>query len=384
MVTRFAPFNEPDFEYMESFLEDMAGEGLILDHYGMWYAYFYEGEPRRRRYRIVPKIQRAVNEDEIDLYEVAGWQYAGKKFGTGLNIFYTDDPDAPELFTDMASFRMYAKRYAFAGTIAILCMLLLLFQAFDSAGHMLTFGGVLHMIGDMGVLLIAAFVLMLLLLVAIVESFVLSEFSTMYRILAAKPIRHNIEYKSKLRFHKITVVAALAMVAIVMIGQGNIGYDTTSEAKIKAYDGTHPASYEIVDPEGWSKIENSISRNDWPEGLSFGVFTKSGPLFHEKIEVHTDIDDNTYMRAIYGEAKSENIAEKWLEEEILYDTEEKLQPEEVALDTPIGLDYLGFYIDEWDDQIIYMRNGNVVERICYLGDKDLMQYIDELVEDVNL
>ncbi len=381
MVTRFAPFNEPEFEYMESYLEDMARQGLLLDNYGMVNAYFNEDEPRQRRYRIVPRIMRRLNDEEINLYEEFGWHYIGKKWGTGLNILYTDDPDVPELFTDMHSFRSYAKYYAIVGLFCILCMLELLFDPFNTLGDVVQHMGIIHSIDEMGAFFVVAIVLALLLMVAVAEAFIVTEFSVAYRILKARPLRRNLEYKGKLKFHKATTIMVFVLAVILIIGSNFMGWDTSNESTEKSYKGYHPISYEIIDPEGWAEIEYANINNDWPENLSFGVYTKCGLLFDKKVDVHTDLRTD-YMRALYIEAKSEGIARKWLDEEIMYDTEDKLEPEDIAIETSEGLDYMGFYIDEWNDQIIYLRKGNVIERIIYYGDKEILQYADVLVEDI--
>lgn len=383
MVTRFAPFKEPEFEYMESFLEDMATKGLLLDKYGLLYAYFRESEPCNRRYRIVPKIWSDVNEEELFLYEGAGWNYAGKKACSGLNIFYTDDPKAPEIFTDMKSFRVYARKFAAVGIISVLLVFLILYVVFGTAKGMLDLFGIVQLLDGMGLIFAGAMLAALLLLVALAEALILSRFSIMYRILAAKPIRHNIEYRGKLRFHIATLIAAVILVGVLLIGDNFTFQDTSNKTTMLSYSGNHPVSYEIVDPDGWNKIETAMETWEWNDNIGFDVFTDPGILFDEKREVHVDIG-SSYWRAIYMEAKSEKIAEKWLAEEILYDTNSVFNPDDIALDTPDGLDYLGYYIDEYEDQIVYMRKGNVVERICYFGGKDIRQYIDEFVEDILL
>ena len=86
-IKEFAPFDGRDFEYIESYLCDMAKKGLVLERYGLCYAEFKESEPIQRRFRIVPKLQRMVTDEEIELYKESGWNYLGKKWGSGLNIF---------------------------------------------------------------------------------------------------------------------------------------------------------------------------------------------------------------------------------------------------------------------------------------------------------
>lgn len=384
MVTRFAPFNEPEFEYMESYLEDMARKGLLLDNFGIVNAYFNEGEPCNRRYRIVPKILKSLKTDEISLYEEFGWHFVCKKGGTGLNILYTDDPNAPELFTDMVSFRSYAKKYAITGFISILLMLFYLINPFNTFTEIFQESGILHTIDEMGVFIIAVMMLTLLLLVAVVEAFVITQFSVAFRILTAKTMRRSIEYKGRLKFHKVTFIATISLAVILIMSGAFIASESADYDAEKAYAGNHPASYEIVDPEGWSTVEKAFVNNEWPEDVHFDVFTKTGILFDKKVEIYTDLNEDTYMRAVYRVARTERIAEMWLNEEILYDTNNKLQPEQVALDTPDGLDYLGYTVDEWDGQKIYMRKGNVLELIYYYGDKDVLQFTDEFVADLLL
>ena len=69
-------------------------------------------------------------------------------------------------------------------------------------------------------------------------------------------------------------------------------------------------------------------------------------------------------------------------EEILYDVNEKQSPDDIALESYNGLDYIGFYTDKGGTQIIYMRKGNVIEKILYYGDKDIALHMDEFAEDL--
>ena len=58
--------------------------------------------------------------------------------------------------------------------------------------------------------------------------------------------------------------------------------------------------------------------------------------------------------------------------------------DDIAMDIPLpeGIDYIGFYINEWDNQIVYVRAGKINERVAYRGDEDLREYVDVIIDDV--
>ena len=98
-----------DVERIESWLQDLAREGWVLEGqsaYWLGFFTFVKAEPQEIRYRLEPKKERhsnftnAPDEEEEDLYKEYGWEFV-----TQFHYFYiyrTADPNARELNTDYA------------------------------------------------------------------------------------------------------------------------------------------------------------------------------------------------------------------------------------------------------------------------------------------
>lgn len=105
---RIPPCSRYDIAGMESWLEDMAAQGLFLDKDGLFLgiATFLRGEPERLRFRLeatdttggILSPQHDPDEDAIALYRQMGWHYRGR-WGQ-FHIYASDDPHAPEPHTD--------------------------------------------------------------------------------------------------------------------------------------------------------------------------------------------------------------------------------------------------------------------------------------------
>lgn len=95
-----------DIDCNESWLSDLAGEGLVLDHLGARFAYFKRDTPRTMRYRF-DVLSRMLTSDELGLYDSCGWHfvtlYNEVTFGADVIYYvFTTDENAtvPELHTD--------------------------------------------------------------------------------------------------------------------------------------------------------------------------------------------------------------------------------------------------------------------------------------------
>lgn len=98
-----------DVERIESWLQDMAKDGWVLDGqsaYWLGFFTFVKAEPQEIRYRLEPKTTRhtvyenAPDEEAEELYKEYGWEFV-----TQFHYFYiyrTADPNARELNTDLA------------------------------------------------------------------------------------------------------------------------------------------------------------------------------------------------------------------------------------------------------------------------------------------
>lgn len=104
---RFPPCPAYEMEHFESWLEDMAKSGLILDRdpFIAGLATFRKDQPTAIRYRLQPKPKQAgmfaksdPQQNAVDLAKEYGWTYIGEY--SDFFIFCTQDPAIPELDTD--------------------------------------------------------------------------------------------------------------------------------------------------------------------------------------------------------------------------------------------------------------------------------------------
>ena len=115
---KFDPFGVVDMFYKQNWLEYQAGKGLLLANDNLLTCRFTVDEPRDRRYRILPYKPSKTTQEELDLYASCGWHLI---YGSGsVMIFYTDDPDAPEPFTDVQSQHKYYRKSLITNFIIML------------------------------------------------------------------------------------------------------------------------------------------------------------------------------------------------------------------------------------------------------------------------
>ena len=105
---RIPPCPAYDIPSMESWLEDMAAEGLHLSKDGFFglFTTFEEGPPKKERFRLEPTDRRNglfseeydPEDEAVQMLHQMGWTYRARR--GQFYIYSTDDPGAPELNTD--------------------------------------------------------------------------------------------------------------------------------------------------------------------------------------------------------------------------------------------------------------------------------------------
>lgn len=100
-VKRVIPFESCDIPAIQNWLEDMAEKGLFFKECGLLFAKFTKGEPKKMRYRLdfCDVVACDIPEEKKELYERSGWNVVGD-FKNDCVVICTDDPDAPEIYTD--------------------------------------------------------------------------------------------------------------------------------------------------------------------------------------------------------------------------------------------------------------------------------------------
>jgi len=108
-IIRFAPCPEYDVECMESWLEDMARQGLILDGEFFRLYFFRKSQPVEVRYRLEAAAKSISIFDDhggnpspemLQISQEFGWEYVTS--GRDFYIFTSHDAQARELNTDAA------------------------------------------------------------------------------------------------------------------------------------------------------------------------------------------------------------------------------------------------------------------------------------------
>lgn len=100
-VKRVIPFESCDIPAIQNWLEDMAEKGLFFKECGVFFAKFEKGEPKKMRYRLdfCDVVACDIPEEKKELYERSGWNVVGD-FKNDCVVICTDDPDAPEIYTE--------------------------------------------------------------------------------------------------------------------------------------------------------------------------------------------------------------------------------------------------------------------------------------------
>lgn len=100
-VKRVIPFESCDIPAIQNWLEDMVEKGLFFKECGVFFAKFTKGEPKKMRYRLdfCDVVACDIPEEKKELYERSGWNVVGD-FKNDCVVICTDDPDAPEIYTD--------------------------------------------------------------------------------------------------------------------------------------------------------------------------------------------------------------------------------------------------------------------------------------------
>ncbi len=132
-IRKWIPVSLYDIPGLERWLEDQANRGLFPTGLGSW-AVFRTGAVPGTRFRLEPwgKAGTAPALDQLELYEAQGWKYAFP-IGRVYFLFYTEDSQAPDLYTDYQSRglslerldrRVRQLRIARYGLLALLALLL--------------------------------------------------------------------------------------------------------------------------------------------------------------------------------------------------------------------------------------------------------------------
>lgn len=408
--TKYIPFGVYEYEYMEAWLEEWARKGWLLKSMFSCFATFEETEPCELRYRIVPNAAFQAEDEEISFYEENGWHFAD--CSRGLNVFYCEDPQIPELFTDTRSFSKRTRNYAIAAGIAVLGFGYLAWQNLSNGQDLFwSDDGILHTIHETGALFFLSLSVLLFLAVVISVWCIIRYARHAKRIAFKQKIERRSNYRRVAVMNKTWMSLASLCIIGMIIGWATtaISYDDIPEVQNK----DHPVNLEQVDPEFSNAMDTVLTmeaEGKWVSSYSYLVTSKQTVLFSEYREVlaeYTDSDYNLdtgalqkhndpegtpvlseeyYYFAIYAKARSEKIAARYLEESrqlaIKGDLVDKFGSDEKVFSAE-GFDMVK-YLHTYDIgyQYLFLRKGKEIEYICYLGPENLEDHVETIIEDL--
>ena len=211
-ITRILPCPSYDIERVESWLQDMAKEGLLLDSRSpFWHTllHFVPCTPKTLRYRLEPRAKGLdyAEEPPEEAREIAcesGWEFVCPF--EEFYIYRTDRPDAPEMNTDTAVQAASLKRLKRSTLSSLIWQIVLighLFWDFGKAPYR-----VLVTFGSLYVILLAVFFL----------GFLGYDFLRFYYIFRLQkqlrkniPMVHDKPWEPQAKLHRFSKLAALAI-----------------------------------------------------------------------------------------------------------------------------------------------------------------------------
>lgn len=389
IVRKLNPFSSYEIEYLESWLTDMAKQGLILDNITLCFASFAQGEPMNRRYRILPKAFGTISNEEKEFYSQQRWNFDFSF--AGLNVFHTDDEEAEELFSDAASFASYTKKYAFIELFFLLTLPFICYWWFIS-----NFGTTdslipsLHLIHELGLMLTLCIALLFLLVIFYLVRMSIASALLIIKIKKNIMLVHDKPYKKIAKIYRIITVVAIATFVsfpLSVFVSHNVLGTSISYAETASYQGTQPVMMQEIDPDNWALVQECIDSEVWYGDIGYSIDSYWDGLFKrivtEDVDISKSEDEWLFYRATYYNARSISIAQLYMKEEIASIHSKDVSMEDIKIECS-DVDYAGYFYDaEYSQQHLYVLNGTQLETVVYNGEKNLLDHLEFFVDNVS-
>ena len=394
---KYAPFGIIDMFYKQNWLEYQARKGLLLANDNLLTCRFTVDEPRDRRYRILPYKPSKTTQEELDLYASSGWHLI---YGFGsVMIFYTDDPDAPEPFTDVQSQHKYYRKSLITNFIWMLILFAeSLFSISRSAqGFTISPSALLYSNADQPSSSLAMTFIGIPLALLFWFQYMFTYISILNRN-RKKDLYGATGFRLKYYVNVtcITTIMVLVLWSIIDIPRT---LDITSSGDFTQalkYKGNEIVRFSEFDPDTWKTVYKKIEYYNDGKGdmITFDINqdkTLMMPrMVSEELEVDRDIknDEDTvtdlYYRVNLYKAKSSKIATEFMK----YNSKNALEESDIKVSNKSidkfrfdyeGLDYAAYIVDEKKandttakrDQLLFLRKGNKYVSVSYYGPIDL-------------
>ena len=394
---KYDPFGIVDMFYKQNWLEYQARKGLLLANDNLLTCRFTVDEPRDRRYRILPYKPSKTTQEELDLYASSGWHLI---YGFGsVMIFYTDDPDAPEPFTDVQSQHKYYRKSLITNFITMAILLADVFFIISRSlqGFTLSPSELLYSSADQPLSSVVMSLIGLPLALLYWFQYMFTYISILnknrkkdYYGTSGFRLKY---YTNATLFITLTVLLLWSIVDIPRTVDVSSSGDFTEALK---YKGNEIVRFSEFDPDTWRTLYKKIEYYHDGKGdmITFDVNqdkTLMMPrMVSEELEVDRDIknDEDTvtdlYYRVNLYKAKSSKIATEFMK----YNSKNALEESDIKVSNKSidkfrfdyeGLDYAAYIVDEKKandttakrDQLLFLRKGNKYVSVSYYGPIDL-------------
>lgn len=392
-------FDLADIYQEQNWLEDLARKGLLLTYTGYLIYDFAYGEPTERRYRILPEKRKKIEQEELDIYESCGWTCVRGTHGS--TVFYTDDQNAPEPFTDaVTEKKYYVKRllYTFITTIALtFCILMNL--DLNTNGFVFNPIEAYYQLADKPSPIIYIYAVMYPMLV-LFELVFIFRYTRLIWKLKRETFKRTAGFKARRYVNMILINAIIVLMVglfiyVVFVPDKRIMTSSFKEAL--AYKDAELVRFSEFDPSAWDEVHSNMIVRDGNKNIDNPDITYETSYDRNVMMTKMSSEDlsapsRTYRRDKSGgnlmyqvqlyKAKSAKIAARFMSsnmaEELDYKgfdvSNKRIQNMQFKYN---GLDYAAYIVASEKDeapfykQMLFLRKGNKYVVVAYSGPIDL-------------
>lgn len=394
-------FDLADIYQEQNWLEDMARRGLLLTYTGYLIYDFAYGEPTERRYRILPEKRKKIEQEELDIYESCGWTCVR---GTHAStVFYTDDQNVSEPFTDaVTEKKYYVKRllYTFITTIALtFCILMNL--DLNTNGFVFNPIEAYYQLADKPSPIIYIYAVMYPMLV-LFELVFIFRYTRLIWKLKRETFKRTAGFKARRYVNMILINAIIVLLVglfIYVIFVPDKRIMTSSFKEALAYKDAELVRFSEFDPSAWDEVRANMIVRDGNKNIDNPDITYETSYDRNVMMTKMSSEDlsapsRTYTRDKSGgnlmyhvqlyKAKSAKIAARFMPSNIENQLEgmnfdvskKRIRDMRFKYD---GLDYAAYirasekdeFAYELGTQMLFLRKGNKYVVVAYSGPIDL-------------
>ena len=394
-------FGLSDIYQEQNWLEDLARRGLLLTYTGYLIYDFAYGEPTERRYRILPEKRKKIEQEELDIYESCGWTCVR---GTHAStVFYTDDQNAPEPFTDVVTEKKYYVKRLFSTLITSIFTAIYILWILSpiSKGFVLNPVDFYYQLADQPSPLICLYLVICPLLVLFYLGIIFKYVRLIWQ-LKRETFKRTYGFKARRYVNMILTNAIIVLIVglfiyVVFVPDKKIMTSSFKEAL--AYRDAELVRFSEFDPSAWDEVRANMVVRDGDRNIDNPDITYETSYDHNvmmtkmssedlSVSSKTDKGDSpvaglNYHVQLY-KAKSSKIAAHFMSSNIENQLEgmnfdvskRRIRDMKFKYD---GLDYAAYIrASEKDEfayalgtQMLFLRKGNKYVVVAYQGPIDL-------------